>query len=127
AALIESRGLRRAFVDSIRNPAEVAALRGAFGDDFRLVGVVARLDVRFERLKARGRLGDALTREAFEAAELAEAANPDVANGQQLVRTLALADVLVENDDASVEAFAARAREALARRDSSSERREAAA
>ena len=44
-------------IDSIRHPAEVEALRES-GHGFHLVWVEAPVEVRFERMKARGRKGD---------------------------------------------------------------------
>jgi dephospho-CoA kinase len=82
-------------VDSIRNPAEVAVLRRCRG--FRLVEVAAREEVRWQRLQARGRAGDARDFEEFRRQEGAELASGDQA-AQQLVATSVLADVVVSND-----------------------------
>src|SRR5262245_24085161 len=43
-------------IDSIRNPKEVETLRRTKG--FKLVRIIAPIEVRFERLKKRGRDGD---------------------------------------------------------------------
>jgi dephospho-CoA kinase len=80
-------------VDSIRSPAEVAALRELPG--FTLLGIDAPAPLRFARLRARGRLGDSASLEEFIRQEAAEdGADP---NGQQLTATLALADAVLEN------------------------------
>ena len=81
-------------VDSIRNPAEVAHLRALPG--FHLVGVDADPRVRFERLVARGRVGDPTSFEAFAALERKETHTDDPTT-QQLAATYALADEIVDN------------------------------
>ena len=82
-------------VDSIRNPAEVEVLR--VRADFVLIEVHASESVRWQRLAARGRAGDAATLEEFRRQELAELSSADSA-AQQLVATAALADIIVPND-----------------------------
>ena len=57
-------------VDSIRNPAEVTALRAR--EDFVLLEVRAPELLRYERLVERGRVGDATTFEEFQRQEQAE-------------------------------------------------------
>jgi dephospho-CoA kinase len=84
----------RDVVDSIRNPAEVEVLRRVPG--FLLVAVRASLSTRFARSRARARPGDPATLEAFQAREDQE--NATDPSGQQLERTAALADVVVDND-----------------------------
>ncbi len=82
-------------VDSIRTPAEVLAFRKR--DDFVLVEVCAPREVRWERLLARGRTGDAETYEQFVAQEESELVAHDEA-GQALVATAKMADVAIIND-----------------------------
>ncbi|MSP92567.1 MAG: hypothetical protein EXR79_12325 [Myxococcales bacterium] len=82
-------------VDSIRTPAEVAVLRAR--PDFVLLEVHASEAVRWQRLAARGRAGDAATLEEFRRQEGAELSSADSA-AQQLVATAALADIIVPND-----------------------------
>ena len=84
----------RDVVDSIRNPAEVEVLRRAPG--FVLVAVRARLDTRFARSLARARAGDPVTLDAFRERERQE--NASDPSGQQLDRTAALADLVLDND-----------------------------
>jgi dephospho-CoA kinase len=85
---------RRDVVDSVRNPSEVAVLRRLEG--FTLVCVQAPAEVRFERARRRGRVGDAATLARFLELEAREnTADPDA---QQLSATAALADVTVVND-----------------------------
>ncbi len=83
----------RDVVDSIRNPEEVRALRGAPG--FVLVGITAPLSIRYARSRARGRPGDGTTEEEFAAREALEnSADPA---RQQLAATFRLADYEIEN------------------------------
>ncbi|MBI4366828.1 MAG: AAA family ATPase [Deltaproteobacteria bacterium] len=82
-------------VDSIRNPAEVAALRRR--EDFRLLLVDADPSIRFARLKARARENDPATHEAFLRVEAAEAGGPDP-HTQQLDAMQSLADAAVRNN-----------------------------
>ena len=82
-------------VDSIRNPAEVEALRAAPG--FFLLGVDADQVVRFERLVARARQGDPTSFEQFAQLEARETHSTDPTT-QQLHATWALADDFLAND-----------------------------
>jgi dephospho-CoA kinase len=81
-------------VDSIRNPAEVEALRHVSG--FVLIGVDAPVELRFARSRARSRPGDPESFAEFAARERQEnSANPA---GQQLAATFALADRVIDNN-----------------------------
>ncbi len=81
-------------VDSIRNPAEVLVLREA--PAFHLLSIDAAPRVRFERLRARDRIGDPTTWESFQALEAKETASDDPTT-QQLAATIALSDRVVDN------------------------------
>jgi len=81
-------------VDSIRNPAEVGALRKLAA--FVLLGVNAATRLRFERSLLRARPGDPATLEEFESRERQE--NSSTPEGQQLDATFRLADSVVSND-----------------------------
>ena len=85
----------RDLVDSIRNPAEVEALRRVEG--FVLLAVTAPAEIRYRRALQRSRPGDPLeTLEAFLAKEREEE-SPLITN-QQLSATAALADHVLVND-----------------------------
>jgi len=86
----------RDVVDSIRNPAEVEALRhGAKG--FFLLGVTASPEIRYARALARRRQGDPLgDLEAFLNKEAEE--NGAGQSSQRLDATLALSDEILVND-----------------------------
>jgi dephospho-CoA kinase len=84
----------RDVVDSIRNPAEVATLRGL--RHFVLLGVRASVENRFRRSLRRARPGDPATLEEFRLRERQE--NRAEPEGQQLEATFRLADRIVDND-----------------------------
>jgi len=96
-------------VDSIRSPGEVEVLRSL--PRFVLLGIDAPLALRFDRSLRRGRIGDGATLEEFARKEARE--NSRTETGQQLQRTLALADATIDND-ASLEALHERVHSALA-------------
>ncbi len=83
-------------VDSIRHPAEVEALR-ARSARFRLIWVDADPEVRFQRIRARGRPGDPDSLERMQSLESRElgSANPAA---QQLHAVRDLADYSLRND-----------------------------
>ena len=91
-------------IDSIRNPAEVEVLRRH--PRFRLVEIAADERVRYERLRSRGRAGDAQSFEEFRRQEAAELTSASAA-GQQLIATAALADERIANDGSEAELLAA--------------------
>jgi len=82
-------------LDSIRHPAEVAALRAA--GPFTLLWIEAPDRVRYERVRLRGRVGDTHTFEQFLELEQRELASPDT-EGQKLLEVRALADEVIGND-----------------------------
>jgi dCMP deaminase len=83
-------------IDSVRHPAEVEVLRGKTSR-FHLIWVDAPAERRLERMKARGRSGDAETLEELHAQENRELGSADPA-AQQLLAVRDLADIKVEND-----------------------------
>ncbi|MEM4389163.1 MAG: deaminase [Candidatus Micrarchaeia archaeon] len=86
---------RNYVIDSIRHPKEVAVFKKM--KDFILVHVTALPEIRFERMRARGREGDPKTLEAFLRLEEQEAKSKD-GSGQQLLRTIKMADRKIENN-----------------------------
>jgi dCMP deaminase len=81
-------------VDSIRNPAEVEALRAT--KNFKLVRVTAPLEIRFERLRSRGREGDPVNFERFRELEQREMEGDE--NSQNLLKVEAMADEELVNE-----------------------------
>jgi dephospho-CoA kinase len=84
----------RSVVDSIRNPGEIQVLRRLPG--FRLIGVDAPIELRFERSRLRARAGDGETLEDFQKKESLELAGEGP--GQQLRVCLSMADEVILND-----------------------------
>jgi dCMP deaminase len=92
---------RNYVIDSIRHPAEVAALRAA-GQRFQLIWVEAEEATRFARMRARARPGDPTTLEELRRLEARELASDDP-GGQQLLAVRALADETLRNDGSLAE------------------------
>ncbi|MCO4762473.1 MAG: AAA family ATPase [Myxococcales bacterium] len=82
-------------VDSVRNPAEVTALRESA--DFVLLDVTAAPQTRYDRVVLRNRGGDATSFAEFLRQEEAELNSTDEV-AQRLVATAKLADFRVSND-----------------------------
>ncbi len=87
---------RNYVIDSVRNPAEVAALRAA-GARFRLIWVDADIHLRFERMRERARPGDPETVEQLIALEGRERASDNPA-AQQLNKIQEMSDHTILND-----------------------------
>jgi len=88
-------------VDSIRNPGEVEELKKL--QNFYLIYINAPAEVRFERIKARGREEDPQTFEEFLKLEKMEEENKE-GYKQQLKKTAGMADFTILNDS-SIERF----------------------
>jgi len=84
----------KAIIDSIRNPKEVEFLRKQ--KNFILLAVDAPVELRFERVKSRGRDESASNLEEFIRKE--EEEMTDYKNGQQLHNCINLADFTLIND-----------------------------
>jgi dephospho-CoA kinase len=82
-----------AVIDSVRTPGEVLVLRGL--PRFALIEIIAPEALRFDRIRARGRVGDPTDLATFRRLENAELTGDEA--GQQLVATAALADHRLEN------------------------------
>jgi dephospho-CoA kinase len=97
-------------IDSVRHPAEVDALREG-GQTFVLLWVVADEEVRFQRMRARGRVGDPDTLEGMREHESRELGSADPA-AQQLDAVEKIADRVIHNDG-GLEALSAELASAL--------------
>lgn len=84
----------KAVIDSIRNSREAAYLRKQ--GEFVLVAIDAPVELRYRRVKRRGRLESAATLEEFMAKEKKEMAGGKAE--QQLSRVMAMADFAIFND-----------------------------
>jgi dCMP deaminase len=86
---------RNYVIDSIRNPAEVAALRNA-GGNFKLIKIDAPVRLRFERTVVRRRESDPLNYEEFVALDNRESVGDP--SSQNLTQVEQLADEVLIND-----------------------------
>ncbi len=86
---------KNTIIDSIRTPDEVHALKSR--KDFVLIEVNVPLDVRWERMQKRGRVGDPTEFQEFLKQEDAESFAKN-SSGQALVATAELSDILINND-----------------------------
>lgn len=85
-------------IDSIRNPAEINALKQ--NKDFHLVFIEAPpIEIRFERVKKRSREGETLNFGDFKREEEKQLENPDPAS-QQLLKCREMSDFIIHNDSA---------------------------
>jgi dCMP deaminase len=82
-------------IDSIRNPAEIQALKKR--NDFRLVFIDAPVELRFNRIRERQREKDPRTFDDFKRAEDKEMHSKD-SSSQQLLSCKQMADMVIVND-----------------------------
>ena len=87
---------RNYVVDSIRNPFEADSLNRKYPNhEFYLISVDANPEIRFQRLKMRGRIGDSSTWKQFLHQEALE--ESDDPSKQQLLLTMKKADFSLDN------------------------------
>jgi len=77
-------------IDGIRGISEVETFKNEFGTDFTLVRVDAPLNLRYERIKTRGRGDDSLSIDEFKAREERE-------NGWGMEEAMKSADTVITN------------------------------
>lgn len=100
----------RAVIDSIRNVREIEHLRARGGPEFMLLAVDAPLEIRYERVRSRGRDESAGSLAEFRRKEEQEMAAGEA--GQQLAACLRLADRTIVNDG-TLDEFRRKLEEAL--------------
>ncbi len=93
---------RNYVIDSIRNPKEAEELKKLA--NFFLVYISAPEDLRFERMKSRGRENDPRTFEAFKKLEELEAKNKE-SHKQNLFETKKFANKSIENNGSFIELY----------------------
>ena len=81
-------------IDSIRNPDEITELKNL--KNFLLVGISAKIELRYKRVLERNRIGENISFEKFK--ELEEIENSEDEKKQQLNKCLELADTTIENN-----------------------------
>lgn len=92
---VNQAGDERVILTSIRTPGEVSILKKAWPRLYMLA-VDAPIELRYERISKRGKRADEVSFEQFKAQELREFATDGP--GQQLGKTIDLADKTVNND-----------------------------
>jgi dephospho-CoA kinase len=82
-------------VSGLRNMAEIGVFRQKFGGDFVLIAVEAAIETRYERAKARGRIGDNFSFERFKEIEDKERSGSSF---HEMDKVIQAADHLLAND-----------------------------
>ena len=91
---IKENNEEKSLADSIRNPAEIEELKKA--GNFVLIAVDAPIELRYERLKKRGRTGEDISLEEFKILDAKQLASDDP-NAQQILKCMNLADYTLNN------------------------------
>ncbi|TGC07248.1 dephospho-CoA kinase [Methanolobus halotolerans] len=78
-------------IDGVRSVPEVECFKNAFGDDFTLVSIESPLEVRFARVKARGRSDDMQDINALKARDEREL-------GWGMGEAMKMADIVITNN-----------------------------
>lgn len=85
-------------VDGIRNPGEVDYLKKTYKDNFRLIGVDAPVETRFQWVQKRAKPEDPKTLEEFKEIDERDKGNGQPPYGQQVAACLGMADFKIQND-----------------------------
>ena len=93
--IVLKEGGDKAIIDSIRNEVEVEYLQSQ--PDFYLLGIDAPMEIRYERIKARSREGDALTWEKFQEQAAGDLNSGLGRMGRNIPKCLEKADFKIEN------------------------------
>lgn len=83
-------------VIGMRNTEEIKILRNGVGYDFKLIAVNSPTEVRYERAKARGRIGDDISFEQFKEEEKKE--RSATSGSHEVDKVIEISDVLIDND-----------------------------
>jgi dephospho-CoA kinase len=94
ARMVREKVEGKAVIDSIRNPSEVEYLRKE--KEFILLAIDAPVELRYERVKKRGRQESVSTLEEFIKKEQEEMTDSE--KGQQLHSCMKMADIVIMND-----------------------------
>lgn len=90
-------------ISGVRNTDEVRILKEAFGKNFKLIAVETPIEIRFERAKERGRIGDDVSFDKFKEEEEKEKAQESGSHEVDLV--IKKADIIIQNDGSIEELF----------------------
>jgi len=85
----------RVLVDGVRNPGEAEFLKDNYGA--HIIGVTADPVTREEHVLKRARVGDPTSHEEFDKVERRDRGEGEPDYGQQVEKTMALADIIIQN------------------------------
>lgn len=85
-------------IEGIRNPGEVDYLKKTFREKFFLIAVDAPRELRWERIKARGREGDPKTWEEFIEVDERDQGFGEPLYGQRVRECIQMANIILTND-----------------------------
>ena len=83
-------------IAGVRNTSEVTIFRNGLGENFKLLAIETPLEIRYERAKARGRIGDSITFEQFKTEDERERAAQSGSHEVSIV--IDSADKIIQND-----------------------------
>ncbi len=95
---------RDTVISGLRNTAEIALLKEKFGDLFALVALHSSQEIRFGRVKERGRIGDGTPFEQFQKIEEKERGGTQF---HEVDAVIGMADYQIENSGTKEELFQA--------------------
>ena len=82
-------------ISGIRNTEELSLLKEKFGSKFKLIAVIAPIELRYQRIHGRGREGDLISFEEFKAQE--EMERSDSSGSHEVDALLEQADCFIDN------------------------------
>ncbi len=90
-------------ISGIRNSEEVRVFREELGDNFKIIAVETPIEIRYQRAKERGRIGDNISFDQFSREEEREKAAESGSHEVNLV--IATADTIIENNGTPEDLF----------------------
>lgn len=96
---INNSGIKKVVIDGIRNPAEVKYLREQV--PFKLIGLTASPEIRYQRICGRGRISDPQSWDEFLKIDSRDRGYGQPSHGQQVEACLQFADYMIENNSTS--------------------------
>lgn len=98
--IVEAGGYKRVVIDSVRNPAEVKAIKELGGE---IVAVLASLEMRLKWIQERGRMGDATNMEELKESDWLENQSDGGDHVQNIDECIKMADLHINNNGAKEE------------------------
>jgi dephospho-CoA kinase len=107
----EQKILQKILIDGLRHPAEVAWVKENLGS--QVIGITAPQEVRFERVLKRNRIVDPKSLDDFKIVDEEDRGIGANEHANQSDECLALADVVINNDNEDVQEYIRKFHEAL--------------